>query len=215
MTCRYAPIHLTQSGVPHILSITVRGSTNFSRQLFRYFIELYHRKGGAAVAMYYLLGTQVIIDIARGAENGAARWLKRADGKAQVQDIKVSTMSWAAIEIEFRNLSLQHGSLTRSQTFLRQRIDRVFDQYRRLRSILPITDKAVQLWVDYLQDDLKYSDADGNPRSVGLEEKMVLATAMAGFQDIELILVAKREAVHSKFSFLGLKIEDPYNGNAP
>lgn len=120
-------------------------------------------------------------------------------------------MSWAAIEIEFRNISKQLGVLTRNQTVLKQRIQRVFEKYRALKSVLPVSDEAIRIWVDYLQEDVEYLDEDRIPRLVGLEEKMVLATAMAGFQDTQLTLVAKKETVHGNLHILGLRVEDPYN----
>ena len=87
----------------------------------------------------------------------------------------------------------------------------MFEKYRSLRSVLPISDQAIQIWVNHLQDDIQYSGADGTMRSVGLEEKLVLATAIAGFQDVPISLVAKREVAHTQLHVLGLKIEDPYD----
>lgn len=75
---------------------------------------------------------------------------------------------------------------------------------------MPVSDKAVQIWVDYLQQDVEYFDIDGTARPVGLEEKLVLATAMAGFQDSQLTLVAREETAHRNLHILGLRVEDPY-----
>jgi predicted nucleic acid-binding protein len=160
--------------------------------------------------MYYLLGTQVIIELARGTDNAAARWLKRMDKLISARDIRVSTMSWAAIEIEFMAMEKKNRGLTFGELNLRERITRVFSKYRGMGAILPIDDKAVQMWVKYFQEDVGYSDSTGAVLLVGLEEKLVLATAIAGFRDIPITLVARREAIHNEFRRAGLKIEDPY-----
>jgi hypothetical protein len=160
--------------------------------------------------MYYLLGTQIIVDVARGTDNSAARWLVRMDRVITSRDIKVSTMSWAAIEIEFQNLA-RVSELTRSQRVLRERIGRVFEKYRSLGSVLPVTDKAIQVWVKHLQDSIEYSDSAGTMRLIGFEEKLVLATAIAGWQDVPIVLVARHEVVHAHLRILGLEVRDPYD----
>jgi hypothetical protein len=150
--------------------------------------------------MYYLLGTQIIIDVARGTDNPAARWLRGMDGVILNRDIKVSTMSWASIEIEFQSSLRTPGP--RSSTLV--------VKYRTLKCVLPLSDEAVKIWVDHLQDNMDYADADGRMHRVGFEEKLILATAIAGFQDVPITLVARREAAHQQLQILGLKVEDPY-----
>lgn len=162
--------------------------------------------------MYYLLGTQVIVDISRGGDSPASRWLRSVDGVIRPRDIKVSSMSRAAIEIEFANLTRANGRLPSGPMLLKPRIDGVFEQYQNRGSILPVSAAAVMIWAKYLQEEIKYTNPDGEMLSVGLEEKFILASALAGFEDVPITLVARREQAHTKFAPLGLTIVDPYNG---
>lgn len=164
--------------------------------------------------MYYLLGTQIIVDVARGIDSSAARWIMRMDGVISSRDIRVSTMSWAAIQIEFQNIEKSSGGLNRMQRILQERIHRVFEKYRSLGSVLPVSDRAIQIWVRYLQDEIEYSDPKGVMHPVGLEEKLVLATAISGVHDVPITLVTRRETIHDQLRFLGLRIEDPYDDRA-
>lgn len=162
--------------------------------------------------MYYLLGTEVIVEISRGIENPPTRWIRQLDQTFPTPNIVVSTLSWAAIELEFKKFEKQTNGLTHSFSVLRQRIHGVFERYRALRSVLPLDDRAVRVWVDHLQGEIKYSDPAGTLRPVPIEERMILATAIAGFQGTRITLVARKELVHHQLEIFGLVVEDPYDG---
>jgi len=78
-------------------------------------------------------------------------------------------------------------------------------------AVLPMTDAAIQIWVHYLQDDLQYMGPAGMMLPIGFEEKMVIATAIAGFQDVPISMVTRREVAHDHLRVVGLTIEDPYH----
>jgi hypothetical protein len=154
----------------------------------------------------FLLGSECLLELARGVDNPQRRWLRASRVRGIVlPDLAISAMSPALIARTFRMREQSAGTLDATMLDLRERCELMIQEHRIRGTILPVSDEAVSRWRLMDSLELRYRRRDGTDYPMGIEEQLVLATAMAA----HLTLVDRRQPAHAVLAPPGLLIEDP------
>ena len=159
----------------------------------------------------FLLGTQTFVDLAKTDESQPRKWLDNAYDTRGVIDTDTAISSATSVSVHRHFLDLQaRGEMDARLLTLQTRCARYEQAFRERGNILPIDDDVVLAWKQNARLDLRYVGPDGKPYTIGLEEQLLIATAIAR----RLTLLNRRQPAHQDLAFLGLLVEDPYEPSA-
>lgn len=164
--------------------------------------------------MYYLLGTQVFLDLAKSSHGPTADWLAAATARGISRArVKISCMSWWSLQAALEQHRKEHdGQLPLKHRSLPERTENLFNYYEEADCILPVTYRATRILVNELAAPIFYTNDQGTEIRLEYPEKSILATAIAGHRGEQITLVDRHQAAHDALRLLGLTVEDPYAG---
>jgi hypothetical protein len=153
----------------------------------------------------YLLGTTCIADIAANNSNPAWNWFYSTTSHPKIlrRDVFISAFSIVKLHDNLARLPND----TNSHIF-RNNVDRLIQCFERLDRVEGATPEVVKQWERLLPIHIVYTSKSG-PQAIGIEEKMVLATALCGNGGGGYTLVEPFQAEHKR---LAVNVCDPYNG---
>jgi hypothetical protein len=156
----------------------------------------------------FLLGTQTFVDLAATDVSKPRTWLDRAYDTRGVTATDVAIGNATLISLHRHFLDLQaRGNMGAKALTLQKRCARYEQACRDAGNILPLDDDAVLAWKHFAHLEFQYLRSDGTAYMIGLEEKLLVATAIAN----RLTLLNRRQPGHQDLEFFGLLVEDPYD----
>ena len=151
----------------------------------------------------FVLGTSTFVEMAATDESGPRAWLDRAYETRGITDIEIAISAATLIAVE-RHFDAQ-ANPDETARVLKERCDQLAQEFRDRNAILPVDDATVGAWRWFAGMALFYVSRKGRRYDLGLEERLVLATAIAG----RLTLLDRPQPAHGVLAAWGLRVEDP------
>jgi hypothetical protein len=154
----------------------------------------------------YLLGSQCLVDIAKGIDLAPQRWLRDAgDRGIDGSDIYISAVTPMILGANF-----EAAPKSPTNQRLRENVEKLVQRYVAANLVAPITKDIADEWGKILPLDLTHRQSSGVEKAYTFHEKLVFATAIAGIDGRAFTLVERRQKAHNDLAVMGLVIEDPY-----
>lgn len=164
----------------------------------------------------YLLSSRTFLDIIQHKEQPGETWLTAAASQHGVmaRDLCISAVTPMAVRRELaRRIALikagtpdpdfSHDDLIQ----MNRNAETLFRDYGGEDRIVPMTASIATRWGDLLDQKIEYLDANGTPYAIGSVQKLEIATAIVGRNDIPYVYVERGQKAHAGLN--GLVVEDP------
>jgi len=154
----------------------------------------------------YLLGTQCVVDLARGANLPPERWLKSLDPKQVVaSDIRISVVTPMILTATFAA-----QEQTPFVAALKQACESLLRRFVLGKRMVPVSKEIADRWGTLLPFTLTYLNIDNQPADYDFRERLIMATAIEGVDGLPFTLVDRTQPGHTALKPIGLQLLDPY-----
>ncbi|MBS0476196.1 MAG: hypothetical protein JSR28_13770 [Proteobacteria bacterium] len=153
----------------------------------------------------YLLGTQCLFDLGRNDGGALQQWFEgRAPQRGLfVDDIVLSAFS---VSIIHRHFALKPPTKPAERT-LQDNLVILIKRFGTADQIVGASPAVIDAWTRFRDDPITYRLPDDSTQRCGLEEKLVLATAMCGNNGRSFTLLDRTQTA---FTDLNIAFQDPY-----
>lgn len=170
----------------------------------------------------YLLSSRTVLDVIQHKGQPGEVWLAAAASQRGViaRDLCISAVTPMAVrrELEQRIARIKAG--TPDPDFLHDDLiqmgrnaDTLFRDYGSEDRIVPMTASIATRWGDLLDQKIEYLSPQGEIYAIGSVQKLEIATAIIGRNDISYDYVEREQEVHANLN--GLVVTDPTRPLAP
>src|SRR5580658_4430930 len=141
---------------------------------------------------HYLLGSQCLLDIAKGIGQPPQVWLQSAGERGiDGADIYISAVTPMILAATF-DAAAQSPVNQR----LRDNAERLVQRYVQQNQVAPVTKEIADQWGKLLPLDLTHGESSGIVKLYRYPEKLVFATAIVGIGGRAFTLVDRRQQAH-------------------
>lgn len=152
-----------------------------------------------------ILGTQCLVDVAKGDGNPAHAWYDLQEQKGvQFGDICISAFSIAQMKFFFA----KNPPGDADEKALEANLNSLFSDFETAGAVIGCSPAAANYWADFLDEVVIYDLP--SPHEVGTEA-IVIATVAAGHEGIPCRLVDLLQPIHKQ---LNISVYDPYAGTS-
>lgn len=161
----------------------------------------------------YLIGTNCLVEIAKGTKRPPQLWLDNAVHRLIDQtDIYISAVTPMILNVAFEFQKREASDAARSLQLaqLHSNVTTLVDRFVAMSLVAPVTKEIADTWGELLPLELGFQNAKGRPDRYNFQEKLVLATAIRGINGRPFTLLERRDSAHQALESRGLVVEDPY-----
>ncbi len=164
----------------------------------------------------YLLSSQSVLEIVKRIGLPEERWLQHRlsnDGRPLDEDdvwisAVVSMTVIYAIETEIGIAQRERSSKLSEIEKLKKNADHYLNTFLRSDRIVPMDKWVADQWGRLLDIEIPYVDPEGNEYNIESSEKVELATAIIGRNQMGFVYVDRNQEIHSDID--GLAVECPH-----
>jgi len=164
----------------------------------------------------YLLSSRTVLDIIQRKGEPGEAWLAAAAAQRDViaRDLCISAVTPMAVRRELnRRIALiqagtpdpdfSHDDLIQ----MGRNAEALFREYGAEDRIVPMTASIATRWGELLDQKINYVDSEDREYPIGSVQKLEIATAIVGRNDIPYVYVEREQKAHAGLN--GLVVEDP------